>query len=139
MASLVSLTRKISEVPASQMYRSCTEITVEEKTAEDLVPLPGQTKIPPMGIDDLSTEHMANWFECMRSRQQPHCTVKAEFGHGRQETVLGCGWRNDRGPRLLSEYQGTLDSIGAGQPPFKTTQLGRRCAARAMTASSRMS
>ena len=34
-----------------------------------------------MGIDDLSLEHMANWFECMRSRQQPHCTVQDGFAH----------------------------------------------------------
>ena len=34
-----------------------------------------------MGIDDLSLEHMANWFECMRSRQQPHATVHEGFAH----------------------------------------------------------
>ena len=34
-----------------------------------------------MGIDDLSLEHMANWFECMRSRQQPHATVHNGFAH----------------------------------------------------------
>jgi hypothetical protein len=34
-----------------------------------------------MGIDDLSLEHMTNWFECMRSRQQPNCTVQDGFAH----------------------------------------------------------
>jgi hypothetical protein len=34
-----------------------------------------------MGIDDRTLEHMANWFECMRSRQQPHCTVRDGFAH----------------------------------------------------------
>ena len=34
-----------------------------------------------MGIDDLTLGHMANWFECMRSRQQPHCTVREGFTH----------------------------------------------------------
>jgi hypothetical protein len=34
-----------------------------------------------MEIDDLSLGHMANWFECMRSRQQPHCTVHNGFAH----------------------------------------------------------
>jgi hypothetical protein len=24
---------------------------------------------------------MANWFECMRSRKQPHCTVQDGFAH----------------------------------------------------------
>jgi hypothetical protein len=32
-----------------------------------------------MGIDDLTTEHMANWLECLRSRQQPHATVNNGF------------------------------------------------------------
>jgi predicted dehydrogenase len=42
---------------------------------------PGETKVPPMGIDDLTLEHMTNWFECLRSRQQPHCTVHNGFAH----------------------------------------------------------
>jgi len=51
-----------------------------ERTAKDVL-LPGETKMPPMGIDDLTLEHMANWFDCMRSRQQPHCTVQDGFAH----------------------------------------------------------
>jgi predicted dehydrogenase len=43
--------------------------------------LPGETEPPPMGIDDNTLEHMANWFECLRSRQQPHCTVEDGFAH----------------------------------------------------------
>jgi hypothetical protein len=35
----------------------------------------------PMSIDDLTTGHMANWFECLRSRQAPHCTVEDGFAH----------------------------------------------------------
>ena len=34
---------------------------------------------PPMGIDDMSTEHMSNWFDCMRSRHQPVATVRDGF------------------------------------------------------------
>jgi predicted dehydrogenase len=41
----------------------------------------GETELPPMGIDDLSLEHMGNWLECMRSRQQPHATVHDGFAH----------------------------------------------------------
>lgn len=52
----------------------------KQRSAKDVL-LPGETKLPPMGIDDLSLEHMTNWFECMRSRQQPHCTVQDGFGH----------------------------------------------------------
>jgi predicted dehydrogenase len=54
---------------------------IDEKRKSNFVLLPGETKLPPMGIDDLSTEHMANWFECMRSRQQPHATVNDGFAH----------------------------------------------------------
>ncbi len=43
--------------------------------------LPGSHELPPMGIDDLTLGHMTNWFECIRSRQQPHCTVREGFSH----------------------------------------------------------
>lgn len=54
---------------------------IDKQRASKYVLLPGQSGLPPMGIDDLSTEHMANWFECLRSRQQPHCTVHNGFAH----------------------------------------------------------
>jgi len=54
---------------------------IDRQRASKYVLLPGQTGLPPMGIDDLTTEHMANWFDCMRSRQQPHSTVKEGFAH----------------------------------------------------------
>ena len=68
-----------------------------------------------MGIDDLTTEHMANWFECMRSRQQPHATVHSgicaigRVHHGgsivlvRQESLLGREERNDLGKHAESQ------------------------------------
>ena len=34
-----------------------------------------------MGIDDDDLEHMANWFDCLRSRQPPHATVQDGFAH----------------------------------------------------------
>jgi predicted dehydrogenase len=54
---------------------------IDEKRKSKFVMLPGETKLPPMGIDDLSLEHMANWLECMRSREQPHATVHDGFAH----------------------------------------------------------
>src|SRR5438309_10017931 len=54
---------------------------IDQQRAAKYVLLPGETKLPPMGIDDLSLGHMANWFACMRSRQQPHCTVQDGFAH----------------------------------------------------------
>lgn len=54
---------------------------IDTKRESKFVQLPGESELPPMGIDDLTTEHMANWFECMRSRQQPHATVQDGFAH----------------------------------------------------------
>ena len=57
------------------------DVNIDEKRKANYISLPGEKGIPPMGIDDLSLEHMANWLECMRSRQQPHCTVHEGFAH----------------------------------------------------------
>jgi predicted dehydrogenase len=54
---------------------------IDRKRASKYILLPGQTEIPPMGIDDLTLEHMGNWLDCMRSRQQPHATVHDGFAH----------------------------------------------------------
>ena len=54
---------------------------IDRKRQSKFVQLPGETNLPPLGIDDLTTEHMANWFECMRSREQPHATVHNGFAH----------------------------------------------------------
>jgi predicted dehydrogenase len=54
---------------------------IDQKRESKYALLPGEKGLPPMGIDDLSLEHMANWFECMRSRQQPHASVQAGFAH----------------------------------------------------------
>ena len=54
---------------------------VDVKRKSRYISLPGESGIPPMGIDDLSLEHMGNWFDCMRSRQQPNVTVHDGFAH----------------------------------------------------------
>jgi predicted dehydrogenase len=52
---------------------------VDKQRTEKYLLLPGEKGLPPMGIDDMSVEHMANWIECMRSRQQPVATVHDGF------------------------------------------------------------
>jgi predicted dehydrogenase len=52
----------------------------KSRAAKDVL-LPGETKIQPMAIDDLSLGHMSNWFDCIRSRKQPVCTVQDGFAH----------------------------------------------------------
>ena len=54
---------------------------IDRKRAETFVLLPGEKQVPPMGIDDLSTEHMTNWLDCLRSRKQPHSSVHDGLGH----------------------------------------------------------
>jgi len=54
---------------------------IDQTRAAKYVLLPGETKLPPMGIDDLSLGHMTNWLECMRTRHQPNCTVQDGFAH----------------------------------------------------------
>jgi len=57
------------------------DVDIDRKRESKYVSLPGEKGLPPMGIDDLTLEHMANWFECMRSREQPHCTVHEGYAH----------------------------------------------------------
>lgn len=54
---------------------------IDQKRESKYLLLPGEKALPPMGIDDLTLEHMGNWFDCMRSRQQPHAPVEAGFAH----------------------------------------------------------
>ncbi len=54
---------------------------IDQKRESKFVLLPGESKLPPMGIDDLSLEHMANWFDCMRTRTQPDSSVHDGFAH----------------------------------------------------------
>ena len=54
---------------------------IDKQRAAKPILLPGEKELPPMGIDDLTLEHMGNWFECMRSRKDPHATVQNGFAH----------------------------------------------------------
>jgi hypothetical protein len=54
---------------------------IDAKRESKYLSLAGDNKLPPMGIDDLSLEHMANWFDCMRSRQQPNASVHEGYAH----------------------------------------------------------
>jgi predicted dehydrogenase len=51
------------------------------KRAERYVTVPGDDSVPPPSIGDDDLSHMTNWFECLRSRQQPNATVDHGFAH----------------------------------------------------------
>ena len=57
------------------------DANIDQKRESRFISLPGEKGIPPMGIDDLSLEHMGNWFDCMRSRQEPNASIHAGFAH----------------------------------------------------------
>ncbi len=49
--------------------------------AKQYITLPGDKDLPPTAIDDNDLHHMTNWFECLRSREQPHATVRNGYAH----------------------------------------------------------
>ena len=57
------------------------DANIDAKRHSRYITLPGENKLPPMGIDDMSLEHMANWFDCMRSRKQPDSPVHDGYAH----------------------------------------------------------
>jgi len=54
---------------------------IEKQRDEKYITLPGDKGLPPTGIGDEDLHHMINWFECLRSRQQPHATVRNGYAH----------------------------------------------------------
>lgn len=54
---------------------------IDKDRAAKFVQLPDDKELPPMGMGDLTLEHMTNWFDCLRSREQPHATVHEGFAH----------------------------------------------------------
>lgn len=54
---------------------------VDAQRASRFIHVPGDKTIPPIGIDDMSTGHMQNWLDCLRSRRQPVASVHDGFAH----------------------------------------------------------
>src|SRR5207245_10237328 len=57
------------------------DLTVASKRPVKDVRLPGDTTLPPMGMEDEEPSHMTNWLDCLRSRKQPNATVHNGFAH----------------------------------------------------------
>ncbi|MGD1157040.1 MAG: Gfo/Idh/MocA family oxidoreductase [Terriglobia bacterium] len=55
--------------------------TIDAQRKAEYLQLPGDKGLPPMSIGDDDLHHMIDWFECLRSRQQPHATVLDGFSH----------------------------------------------------------
>ncbi len=61
------------------VHESDPDVYEKRKTTD--VRLPGETAPPPTSIDDDDLHHMDDWFQCLRSRQDPHATVHEGFAH----------------------------------------------------------
>ncbi len=85
---------------------------IDKQRAAKNILLPGESSIPPMGIDDRSLEHMGNWFECMRSRQQPHCTVENGFAHSVACTMAATAYWSGK-----KQYWDARREVIVDQPP----------------------
>ena len=103
---------------------------IDQKRKSTFVLLPGETKLPPLGIDDLTTEHMANWFECMRSRQQPHATVRDGFAHSVACMMAAQSYWSGKKVFWDAKTEAISDSMPVGHPALRLyrsdLQSGRR-------------
>ena len=52
----------------------------KKRTTKDIL-LPDDKTLPAAGMGDEDLSHLTNWFECLRSRQQPNATVQHGFSH----------------------------------------------------------
>lgn len=88
---------------------------IDQERASKYILLPGETKLPPMAIDDLSLGHMANWIECIRSRQQPHCTVQDGFADSVACMMAAEAYSSGKKVYWDSATEMIVDRIPAGQ------------------------
>ena len=56
-------------------------LRIDDERKAEYLQSPEFGGLPPMGVGDEDPHHMINWFECLRSRQQPHATVQNGFSH----------------------------------------------------------
>jgi predicted dehydrogenase len=54
---------------------------IDRLRAEKDLLLSGDKALPAAGMGDLDLNHMENWLECLRTRQQPHATVSDGYAH----------------------------------------------------------
>jgi len=54
---------------------------IDTQRKSEYIQLPGDKNLQPMAMGDDDLHHMTDWFECLRSRQQPHATVLNGFSH----------------------------------------------------------
>jgi predicted dehydrogenase len=66
------------------------------KRAERFVMLPGDDRVPPTWISDNVPYHMANWIDCLRSREDPVATVRDGYAHAVAVIMAARAYREGR-------------------------------------------
>jgi predicted dehydrogenase len=72
------------------------EANPDVKRAEKYVRLPGNDELPPTHISDNVAFHMANWFDCMRSRKQPNASVREGYSHAVAVIMAARSYREEK-------------------------------------------
>jgi hypothetical protein len=68
-----------------------------------------------MGADEMTTAHMKNWLECLRSRKQPHAPVEAGYQHSIATIMANAAART--GERVTFDEK--IQEVMAGGKVFK--------------------
>lgn len=68
-----------------------------------------------MGVDNMTSAHMRNWMECVKSRKQPHAPVEAGYNHSIANIMTTAALRTGKYVTFDEERQEVL----AGGEVFK--------------------
>ncbi|MEO6329238.1 MAG: Gfo/Idh/MocA family oxidoreductase [Ginsengibacter sp.] len=67
------------------------------------------------GGDNLTSNHVRNWMECVRSRKQPNAPVEAGYSHAIATTMTNAAVRTG----LKATFDSTTQEVIVGGKPFK--------------------
>ena len=67
------------------------------------------------GKDPLTTAHMLNWMECVRSRKQPNAPIEAGYNHSIAVIMANAAYRT--GAKVTFDEK--TQEVMAGGKPFK--------------------
>ena len=88
--------------------------SIDQERAVKAILLPGDTKLPPMGIGDEEPAHMANWLDCLRSRKSTNATVLHGFSHSIACIMAARSYWSGKKIYWDPKAEVILDSEGAG-------------------------
>ena len=67
------------------------------------------------GDDPLTSAHVKNWMECVRSRQDPHAPIEAGYSHAVASIMTNAAYRTG----LRVTYDPKTQEVLAGGKPFQ--------------------